>query len=365
MSFGEPLKIGSTIGILGGGQLGRMLALRAAELGFDVHIYDPEPDCPAGRVAARCISAPWDDLAALRDFASHVDVITFEFENVPHESLSHLAALKPVRPSQKSLEQTQDRVIEKTFINGLGLATASYAPIIDVEDLTQAAEDVGFPAILKTNRFGYDGRGQVRIKTEADLIAAWEGLDQVACVLEGFVDFVCEVSVVLARSQSGATQIYDCVRNVHKAGILHTSHVPSGLSDELEAAARSAAQQIADALGHIGVLAVEFFVTPQGDLVVNEIAPRVHNSGHWTQDGCITCQFEQHIRAVALWPLADPARHSLAMTMQNLIGSEINTVPTLIADPNVSLHLYAKRSARPSRKMGHFTRVKRVALGVK
>jgi 5-(carboxyamino)imidazole ribonucleotide synthase len=353
----EALPQGAKIGILGGGQLGRMLALAGGELGFDVHVYEPEADCPAGRVAAHCVTAAWDDLTALADFARSVDIVTFEFENVPATSLAHVAAITPIRPAIKSLELTQDRLTEKRFINSLGLATAPFAAVDTAEDLTAAIARLGPNGILKTRRFGYDGKGQVRLNAQSDLKTIGKELGAQTWIYEGLVEFNCEVSVILARSLTGQMAAFDVTRNIHVSGILHTSTVPSGLDLDVQSAALAAATQIANALDHVGVLAVEFFVTDERALVVNEIAPRVHNSGHWTQDGCNTCQFQQHMRAVAGWPLGDPTRYATQIEMTNLIGGDIATWPRLAAEKATYLHLYGKRDARTGRKMGHVNRV--------
>lgn len=355
----EPkLKQGSKIGILGGGQLGRMLALAGAKLGFDVHIFEPELGCPAGRVAAQCVTAPWDDLEALSRFAAGVDVLTFEFENVPATSLAHVAQIKPIRPGIKSLELTQDRLIEKAFINELGLTTAPYAKIDNLQELQRAVIQFGPSGILKTRRFGYDGKGQVRIDATSDLTQIWDDIKGQAWIFEGFVDFAFEVSVIFARGHDGAIAAFDVTQNIHQNGILHTSVVPSSLNKAQGAAALLQASIIARALDHVGVLAIEFFVSKDGDLIVNEIAPRVHNSGHWTMDGCNVCQFQQHIRAVAGWPLGDPTRHSAQIEMTNLIGDDVDNWQSLAAETGAFLHLYGKRQARAGRKMGHVNRVK-------
>jgi 5-(carboxyamino)imidazole ribonucleotide synthase len=349
---------GARIGILGGGQLGRMLALAGAELGFDITIYEPESDCPSARVSAHCVTAPWNDLDALGRFARAVDVVTFEFENVPAASLAHVAAIKPIRPGIKSLELTQDRLVEKQFINGLGLATAPFAAIDSQEELLDAIARLGPNGILKTRRFGYDGKGQIRINGDSDLTAVWAETNGQDWILEGLVDFAFEVSVVLARSLDGEIAAFDVTQNVHVGGILHKSTVPSALSAEQSLVALSQATKIAEALNHVGVLAVEFFVTKSGELIINEIAPRVHNSGHWTQDGCNACQFQQHMRAVAGWPLGDPARHAAHIEMTNLIGDDVAHAHTLAAEAGAFLHLYGKREARKGRKMGHVNRIR-------
>jgi 5-(carboxyamino)imidazole ribonucleotide synthase len=350
------LPVGGTIGILGGGQLGRMLALAGAELGFDVHVYEPEADCPAGRVA-RCTRAPWDDLDALAQFAKSVDVLTFEFENVPASSLTHVAGLAPIRPSTRSLELTQDRLIEKRFIKGLGLSTAPFADIESFDALVVALEQFQSHGILKTRRFGYDGKGQVRLNKASNLTTLQEDIKRQPWILEGFVDFACEISVILARAKDGDVRAFDVTQNVHRNGILHTSKIPAHVDQATKAAATKQAVVIAEALGHVGVLAVEFFVTSSGDLVVNEIAPRVHNSGHWTQDGCNVCQFSQHMRAVAGWPLGDTSRHCDAIEMTNLIGEDVLAWPSLSREDRAFLHLYGKREVRAGRKMGHINRL--------
>ena len=351
------LKQGAKIGILGGGQLGRMLALAAGELGFDVHVYEPEADCPAGRVAAHCVTAPWDDSAALAQFARAVDVVTFEFENVPAASLAHVAAITPIRPHLKSLELTQDRLDEKTFINSLGQATAPFVALSNASDLSEAMKQFGPDGILKTRRFGYDGKGQIRIGAHSDLKEIWRTINGEDWIFEGLVDFECEVSVILARAFDGTIAAFDVTQNVHRDGILHSSTVPAKIGSQTAQTALAQASTIAHALDHIGVLAVEFFVTKDSDLIVNEIAPRVHNSGHWTQDGCNSCQFQQHIRAVAGWPLGDPMRYAARVEMTNLIGDDISSWSSLANERGGFVHLYGKRIARNGRKMGHINRI--------
>ena len=353
----QQLLPGSTIGILGGGQLGRLLALAAAELGFDCVVYEPELDCPAGRVAAQCMSAAWDDLKSLAAFAERVDVITFEFENVPAASLAFLADKKPIRPGLKSLQQTQDRYVEKRFLSGLGLKTAPFIAVDSLESLNHAVAEIGTPAILKTRTLGYDGKGQVRLRSPDDAKAAWLELKGHSCVLEGFVPFEREVSVIVARGGDGSLVPFDVTENVHQDGILRTSSVPARISPSVEAAALDAAARISHALEHIGVLAVEFFVLADGGLIVNEIAPRVHNSGHWTQDGCAASQFQQHIRAIANWPLASTQRLSAQIIMTNLIGHEVDAWSQLSQKDNCFLHLYGKRQVREGRKMGHINQL--------
>ena len=353
----DRLAPGSTIGILGGGQLGRMLAVAAAELGFDCVIYEPEPDCPAGRVAAKCFTAAWDDQEALAAFADRVDVVTFEFENVPAASLAFLEARAIIRPGLKSLQLTQDRLVEKQFIQSLGLETAPFAVCDSLEDLGRGVATIGLPAILKTRTLGYDGKGQFRLSQITDVAEAWAALGGRPAILEGFVPFEREVSVILARAIDGSVAAYDVTENVHQGGILHTSTVPAQISEGLATKAIAAAAQLAAALDHIGVLAVEFFVVGGDQLVVNEIAPRVHNSGHWTQDGCAANQFQQHIRAVVHWPLASTQRHAPQVVMTNLIGKDMEAWADLSGQPDTFVHLYGKRSIREGRKMGHAIRL--------
>jgi 5-(carboxyamino)imidazole ribonucleotide synthase len=350
----DPLPPGATIGILGGGQLGRMLAVAAARLGLHAHIYDPDPHAPAAEVARRATHAPWSDTAAITTFAQAVDVVTYEWENVPAPALDTIAALRPIRPNRRALETSQDRIAEKTFLNELGLQTAPWAPVLD--GIAGAVAQVGTPAILKTARMGYDGKGQTRLTDPAQAEGAWAALDRQPCVLEGLVDFTCEISVIAARGADGRVAAYDPGLNVHQGGILRTTTIPAGLPARTTTDAVLIAGRILNALGYVGVMGVELFVTRQG-LMVNEIAPRVHNSGHWTQNGCAVDQFEQHIRAVAGWPLGDGSRHS-DVTMENLIGEDIARVPALAAEPGTALHLYGKAEARAGRKMGHVNRVR-------
>lgn len=337
-----------TIGILGGGQLGRMLSAAASRLGLRCHIYEPGA-APAGDVAWRLSTAPYEDETALRAFAESVDVITYEFENVPTSALDLLESLRPIRPGRRSLAVSQDRLTEKTFLNEIGLATAPFADVPDQGALDEAIARIGRPSILKTRRMGYDGKGQVRI---GDGPAEWTGAPS---VLEGFVDFSAEISVIIARGADGQTAAYDPGLNVHEGGILRRTTIPCGLPARLTTDAVLIAARIANALDHVGVMGVELFVTPAG-LIVNEIAPRVHNSGHWTQAGCAVDQFEQHIRAVAGLPLGDGRRHA-DVVMENLIGDDIARVPALLAQPSTQIHLYGKAQARPGRKMGHVNRI--------
>ncbi|MDO5613532.1 MAG: 5-(carboxyamino)imidazole ribonucleotide synthase [Paracoccus sp. (in: a-proteobacteria)] len=338
-----------TIGILGGGQLGRMLSVAASRLGLRCHIYEPGA-APAGDVAHAVTTAPYEDQAALRRFAESVDVVTYEFENVPTSALDLIESIVPIRPNRRALAVSQDRLTEKTFLRDLGLRVAPFASVETEADLPAALAETGVPAILKTCRMGYDGKGQVRI-TDAGA-AEWTGA---ASVLEGFVDFSAEISVIVARGADGQVAAYDPGLNVHGQGILRTTTVPCGLPARVTTDAVLLAGRIVTALDYIGVMGVELFVTPDG-LIVNEIAPRVHNSGHWTQAGCAVDQFEQHIRAVAGLPLGDGARYA-DVVMENLIGDDLDRVPALLASPRVQVHLYGKGEARPGRKMGHVNRI--------
>jgi 5-(carboxyamino)imidazole ribonucleotide synthase len=338
---------GGTIGILGGGQLGRMLALAAARLGLKTHIYAPETDAPAFQVSAAHTRAAFDDKTALEKFAAACDAVTFEFENVPASTVDIIAASKPVFPSAGTLAVTQDRFEEKNFVVSLGLETA---PFRNVESGEGA--QVSRPSILKTRRFGYDGKGQAKVSSTAELTRAFESFKRAPCILEEFVDFEFEASVIAARGRDGTFAAYDPPENIHRDHILRRSIVPSRLSAAQSDEAKSIARKIADALDYVGVLAVELFVTRDA-LLVNEIAPRVHNSGHWTIEACVVSQFEQHIRAVAGWPLGDPARHCDAV-MDNLIGAEADDWRKLAASGG-GLHLYGKSESRPGRKMGHVT----------
>lgn len=351
----DPLAPGSVIGILGGGQLGRMLSIAAARLGFRTVIFEPGVDCPASHVASLHIQAGYDDDDALRRFAQSVDVITYEFENIPTSALDTLEALRPIRPGREALRVSQDRLIEKDFLSKSGLKLAAYRAVNSQADLETALAGIGAPAILKTCRLGYDGKGQARLSGPEDVADAWAAMQGAPAVLEGFVEFSHEVSVIAARGVTGEVACFDPGENVHRNGILHTTTVPARLSPGQRSDAVLIAAGILNALDYVGVLGVELFVTPQG-LIVNEIAPRVHNSGHWTQQGCVVDQFEQHIRAVAGWPLGDGGRHC-DVVMENLIGDDMARVPDLAREPLCALHLYGKADVKPGRKMGHINRV--------
>jgi 5-(carboxyamino)imidazole ribonucleotide synthase len=349
------LQPGATIGILGGGQLGRMLALAAARLGFKCHIFSPSPDSAAFDVVHRVTCADYADTEALDRFAADADVVTYEFENVPAETATFLAARVPVLPDPNILATTQDRLAEKNFVSALGIRTAPFVDVAQASALAAAIERIGRPAVLKTRRYGYDGKGQAMIENGGDPDAAWRAVGGQPCILEAFMPFEREISVIAARGQDGAVECFDVTENEHRDHILKISRVPATLSADGAQEARRMAETIAQKFGYIGVLAVEMFVLRDG-LVVNELAPRVHNSGHWTIDGASVSQFEQHIRAVAGWPLARPLRHG-RVEMTNLIGSEIEDYRRWLAVPGVAVHLYGKTAVRPGRKMGHVTQV--------
>jgi 5-(carboxyamino)imidazole ribonucleotide synthase len=353
------LKPGDTIGILGGGQLGRMLAMAAARLGLRCQVFSPDPDSPAFDVVQHATCAEFADVEALELFANDVDVITYEFENVPSATALVLAARRPVLPSQKILETTQDRLVEKDFITRLGIGTADYADVSSVETLRAAIARIGLPAVIKTRRFGYDGKGQSMIREGDDIDQLWEDLGTKSAILEAFVPFEREISVIAARSCDGHVECFDVTENEHRDHILKISRAPAAIPAELATQARSIAEKIAHALNYVGVLGVEMFVVEGKDgptVLVNEIAPRVHNSGHWTLDGASISQFEQHIRAIAGWPLGKPIRHG-AVTMTNLIGDDILSYEEWLTVPGATVHLYGKGPPRPGRKMGHVTEV--------
>lgn len=350
---------GMTIGILGGGQLGRMLALAAAELGLSCHIFCPDAQSPAFDVAARRTIAPYDDEAALDAFARSVSAITFEFENVPAETATFLAAQVPVFPSPQALALAQDRLAEKRLMDELGIPVTPYTEVDTLASIYSALAKTGRPAVLKTRRFGYDGKGQTVVRAGDDPVAAWRMVGERPSILEALVPFDKEVSVVLARGRDGTVRTYDVAENEHHAGILRRTTAPASVNGEIADEAAAIGSKIATALDYVGVLAVEMFLVDAVGaprLMVNEIAPRVHNSGHWTQDGCRVSQFEQHIRAVSGWTLGDATRHS-DVVMTNLIGDDVAAWKTLAAEPDACLHLYGKTEARPDRKMGHVNRI--------
>ena len=356
------LSPGATIGILGAGQLGRMLAIAALKIGLRCHVYAPEAEAPAHDAAHARTIAAYEDEAALAAFAATCDLVTFEFENVPTATLEFLQALKPVRPTPGALAIAQDRLTEKTFLRGLGLETAPFVDVPDSGALIRAVREIGRPAILKTRRFGYDGKGQTMIREGSDLGAVHRALGAAPMILEGFVSFEREVSVIAARSLEGAIEAYDLCENEHERHILARTRVPARAAASLEPVARAIATKVLEGLDYVGVIGVEMFCARDRDgverLVVNEIAPRVHNSGHWTIEGAETSQFEQHLRAIAGWPLGATTRRG-AIEMRNLIGEEADDWRDILAEPDMSLHLYGKMQSRPGRKMGHVTRVLR------
>jgi 5-(carboxyamino)imidazole ribonucleotide synthase len=359
-SSSGPLSPGAIIGILGGGQLGRMTALAAARLGYPCHIYTDEQNSPASQVAAKTTVASYSDEVALAAFAKDVAVVTFEFENIPEITAETLARHVIVRPGPRCLAIAQDRLREKDFLNGIGATTAPYRRVTSVQDLTHALRDLGRPAVLKTARLGYDGKGQVMIDGSMKPAAAWKAMSSGASaaegVLEGFVDFEREISVIVARAPDGTWAAYDPVENRHVHHVLDTTIAPAAIPRDLADKAIGTARHIAEQLDLVGLLAVEMFVTRQGGILINEIAPRPHNSGHWTMDACVTSQFEQFVRAVCGLPLGSPARHADAV-MKNLLGDEVLSWREILAEPTAKLHLYGKSEPRPGRKMGHVNRL--------
>jgi 5-(carboxyamino)imidazole ribonucleotide synthase len=351
---------GQTLGILGGGQLGRMLSLAAASLGIQTLILTPEEDSPAGMVATDCIHAPYCDADALDEFIRRCSVITFEFENIPLEVAEYIAARKPLYPHPRCLAITQDRLSERTFLGALGLPFADYTPITYEGDIREGVGKLGLPAVLKTRRMGYDGKGQT-ILHDTNYFDAYQKVQEAPSILEKFIPFEREVSVIIARSIEGKCFVYDVTDNMTQNHILVQSQVPSTLSQELQNKAIEIAHKIVDALEYVGVMGVEFFITTDGQILVNELAPRVHNTGHWTLDACQHSQFEQHVRAVCGWPLGEPHRHSNAV-MMNLLGDEITSWSDLACDSRVSLHLYGKKDIREGRKMGHITQLSKISI---
>ncbi|MBX2856761.1 MAG: 5-(carboxyamino)imidazole ribonucleotide synthase [Rhodobacteraceae bacterium] len=349
---------GGTLGILGGGQLGRMLAIAAARLGLKAHIYAPPGDNPAFEVAASHTTASYTDADALSAFAQTCDVVTLEFENLPLTALEICSGHAPVRPGARALAVTQDRVEEKRFLREAGVDTVDFWAISELLALPEALSDLGGRGILKTRRFGYDGKGQARINDPSEIDAAWSDLNGAPAILEAFAPFTRELSVIVARGLGGEIVCFDPAENRHDQGILRVSRVPGDISQAGAAQAVAIARRIVEALDYIGVMGVEFFELEGGALLVNELAPRVHNSGHWTIEACVVDQFEQHVRAVCGWPLGEPARHSAA-EMSNLLGDEVNAWRDLASDPRAAVHLYGKAEARPGRKMGHVTRLLR------
>jgi 5-(carboxyamino)imidazole ribonucleotide synthase len=353
------LKPGDTIGILGGGQLGRMLAMAAARLGLRCQVFSPDPDSPAFDVVLNATCAEYADVEALELFANDVDVITYEFENVPAAAAMILGARRPVLPDRKILETTQDRLVEKDFLKRLGIATADYADVSTAADLHAAMSRIHLPAVIKTRRFGYDGKGQAIIREDDNPDQVWADLGTNSAILEAFIPFEREISVVAARSADGHVECFDVTENEHRDHILKISRAPAAIPHQLAQEARAIAEKIAHSLDYVGVLAVEMFVLVDAagpKVLVNEIAPRVHNSGHWTLDGASISQFEQHIRAIAGWPLGRPVRLG-NVTMTNLIGEEIESYEEWLTVKGATVHIYGKGPARPGRKMGHVTQI--------
>jgi 5-(carboxyamino)imidazole ribonucleotide synthase len=352
------LPAGSVIGMLGGGQLARMMCMAAARLGYRTTVFDPDPNAPAAQVANFHVAARYDDEAALASLAHSCDVVTYEFENVPVSAARLINEITPVHPGAKALESAQDRIVEKSFINAAGIATAPFIAIDDDETLKRALAAQGGNGVLKTRRMGYDGKGQrlFRNAPVADAEGACAEMGSVPLILEGLIAFEREVSVIAARGQDGDIAIFDVAENVHRSGILHTSTVPASINPETVTQAHQAAKAILEALDYVGVIGIEFFVLADGSLLANEIAPRVHNSGHWTEAACVISQFEQHVRAIAGLALGNPKRHSNCV-MENLIGEDIHRLPVLASEPDVLVHHYGKTDVRAGRKMGHFTRL--------
>lgn len=349
---------GAAVGIIGGGQLGRMLAMAAARLGYRTVILEPQADCPAAQVANSQIVAPYDSPLALAELASLCDVVTYEFENVPVSAAQTLAANVAVFPPPKALEVAQDRLSEKTFLNAAGIGTADFRAVDSQSDLEAALTEFGGRGVLKTRRLGYDGKGQRVFKGPEDSPqGGFAALGGVPLILESFVAFEREISVIAARGTDGSIACYDPAENVHLNGILHTSTLPATIGEETAQAAFAAAAKLLNALDYVGVIGIEFFALPDGSLIANEIAPRVHNSGHWTEAACVVSQFEQHIRAVCGLPLGNPGRHSDCV-MTNLIGDDMDDLPRWLAQKDTLVHLYGKVEARPGRKMGHVTSLK-------
>lgn len=347
-----------TLGILGTGQLGRMSALAAAELGIKVHVYGPDHDSPAEHVAVKSYIGSYTDKKKLRAFAQSVDVVSYEFENVPVETARYIQKIKPVYPDDKLLEIAQDRILEKTYLNDIGIPTADWAPVHSPADLDKAVKELGSDNyILKTTRFGYDGKGQTVHKSGDSAKRSFNKLNSGQLILEEMVDFKCEISIIIARDKYGKSAIYGPVENVHKNHILHTSTYPAKIDSKVTAKAKRTAKKLADKVGLIGVLGLEMFVTKKGDILANEIAPRTHNSGHWTIDACSVSQFEQHVRTVCGLPVGNPAPHSNAV-MTNLIGSDVNKIKNFYETKGACIHLYGKAETRAGRKMGHVTVLK-------
>jgi len=357
-----PLGPGSVIGILGGGQLGRMTALAAARLGYKVHVYCPDPSAPAKHVSNVSTTASYEDSSQLSEFARSVDVVTFEFENIPTTAIVTVSEIKPVRPHCRALEIAQDRIVEKKFLSSLGISTTPYWSVRDVNELEEALRSLNGSGVLKSARLGYDGKNQTRVSIGDQASVAWGAMNGKAGILEKWVNFDSEISVIVARSDDGTTATYDPVQNRHRRYILETTIAPAPIDPRVAEKAREIACEIAKAIDLVGVLAVEMFLTSDSELLVNEIAPRPHNSGHWTIDACSTSQFEQLVRAICGMPLGSTERHSDA-EMHNLIGDAAEQWFQYLTEPGTILHLYGKSETRPGRKMGHVTRLKPIAAG--
>jgi 5-(carboxyamino)imidazole ribonucleotide synthase len=355
---GQVMAPGATIGIMGGGQLGRMTAMAAARLGYRCHIYCPDADSPASQVTSTATVAPYEDEEALKRFADAVDVVTFEFENIPDSAAEFLATRKPTRPKPFVLHICQQRLREKDFLSLNGVPVTRYLPVPNREALEEAVRRMGLPAILKSAQFGYDGKGQVRLTADTNLDEAWTRMGGPLGILEAEVDFALEASVIIARGMDGSMALYPPVENRHRHHILDETIAPADLKPETIADAERIARNIAGAFELVGLLGVELFVTKSGEVLVNELAPRPHNSGHWTIDACVTSQFEQFVRAVCGLPLGSTAHHAPAV-MKNLIGDDVKAWREILGDPDAKLHLYGKAEARAGRKMGHVTKVKR------
>lgn len=357
----SPLHPGSTIGILGGGQLGRMLAMAAAEIGFRSHIFCDADGQPASQVATRMTIAPYDDKSALKAFAADIDIATFEFENIPAEALEFISTHTRLAPNANALKATRDRLVEKNFIAGLGVPVAPFIDIVPGKpaDLKEISSKIKFPALLKTRRFGYDGKGQIKLDALDEVPAALDRLNARPAIIEEMIPFERELSIIGVRDREGTIHFYDLTENNHDGGILHTSKVPANADPEAGQQAEEIARKIAEALDYVGTFAIEYFYSGENEklmLIVNEIAPRVHNTGHWTMDAAVTSQFENHVRAIANWPLAATTRTANAL-MTNLIGDDLNRWPELAKDPANALHIYGKTDIRPGRKMAHVTHI--------
>jgi 5-(carboxyamino)imidazole ribonucleotide synthase len=331
--------------------------MAASRLGFKTHIFEPSENPPASNVASKFTRAEYDDYDALKQFASSVDVVTYEFENIPTAALDIIETQSEIFPNREALKISQDRLIEKEFINKLGFKTASFCEVNSIEELIHAINQIGAPSILKTRRFGYDGKGQVKVQPSSKPEEIWKNLGEKALILEGFINFSSEFSVIGSRSKDGQISCFDPGENVHKDGILRTTTVPAHLTNQQKTEAVLITAKILETLKYVGVIGIEFFLE-KNSLVINEFAPRVHNSGHWTQNGCTVDQFEQHIRAITGWKLGNAERHS-DVIMENLIGDEIYKTNQLVEDGSIALHLYGKADVNPGRKMGHFNRIKK------